>query len=87
MGSGISIALADVFKENAETYSKHPEQFDSRLEEVTRYVAQQWHRVNGEEDPVPKFDEEDIAPKLCEWHRLGKPSQCIDSPHVPFRAE
>ena len=87
MGRGVSIALADVFKENAETYSQHPEQFDSRLEEVTRYVAQQWHRVNGEEDPVPKFDEEDIAPQLCEWHRLGKPSQCIDSPHVQFRSE
>ena len=87
MGSGVAAALGNIYHESAEKYATDPAHFDYRLEEVTRYVRLNWPRVNGDADPVPQFDEEDIAPQLCEWHRLGAPSQCIDSPHTQFGSE
>ena len=87
MGSGVATALGSIFNEHPEKYATGPEHFDCRLEQVTTYVRNQWPRINGTADPVPGFDEEDIAPQLCEWHRLGKPSQCIDSPHTQFGFE
>ena len=87
MGSGVGIALGDIFEERPAQYDSDLELFDARLEQVTRYVRENWARVNDNGDSPPEFDEEDIAPQLCEWHRLGGPSECIDSPHTQFGRE
>ena len=87
MGSGVGTALGHTFNENPAVYDRDPQLFDSRFEEVNHYVLNQWFRVNGNLDAVPDFDEEDIAPQLCEWHRLGGPSECLDSPHIQIGKE
>ena len=51
---------------------------------MTLYVHRQWHRVNGVGSDLPDFDEEDIAPQLCEWHRMGMNAECANSPHTQF---
>ena len=76
-----------IFNESLAQYNSDPELFDARLEQVTRYVREHWERVNGNVDSPPKLDEEDIAPQLCEWHRLGGPSECLDSPDTQFCKE
>ena len=91
MGTGVGTALGCIFNESLAQYNSNPGLFDSRLEEVTRYVREQWQRVNGNLDPPPQFDEEDIAPQLCEWHRLGGPSNAwtrrtLSSPRNPARS-
>ena len=58
-----------------------------RLTEVTDYVRREWRRLNGVGSDVPDFDEEDIAPQLCEWHRLGKKAECENSPRTQFGRE
>ena len=87
MGTGVGTASGCIFNESLAQHNSNPELFDSRLEEVTRYVREQWQRVNGNLDPPPQFDEEDIAPQLCEWHRIGGPSECLDSSHSQFGKE
>ena len=87
MGSGVGIALGEIFEERPAQYDSDLELFDARLEQVTRYVRENWARLNDNGDAPPEFDEEDIAPQLCEWNRLGGPSECIDSPHTQFGRE
>ena len=87
MGSGVGIALGEIFEERPAQYDSDLELFDARLEQVTRYVRENWARLNDNGDSPPEFDEEDIAPQLCEWNRLGGPSECIDSPHTQFGRE
>ena len=87
MGSVVGMALGAIFNESLAQHNSDPQLFDSRLEEVTHYVRNQWFRVNGNLDAVPDFDEEDIAPQLCEWHRLGGPLECLDSPRTQFCKE
>ena len=87
MGTGVGTALGIIFNESPAEYNGDHPLFDSWLEEVTRHMRDQWFRVNGNLDAMPDFDEEDIAPQLCEWHRLGGPSECLDSPHTQFGKE
>ena len=84
MGSGVEHALAALFAEDVARYQEDGEYFDDRLLEVTNYAQKHWKRLFGDKAAYRDFDEEDIAPQLCEWHRMGGPADCVDSPHVQF---
>ena len=71
MGSGVGIALGDIFAERPAQCDSDLELFDAWLEQLTLYLHENWTRVNDIVDSPPQFDAQDVAPHLCEWRILG----------------